>query len=308
MTDEMYLRYFQEYENDPDLYLDKEKFAPYVFSEEKVMQYIGRQRDLNRVTLAIMYDDEMAGEILIKNIRAKECATLGISLKNDKYKNRGIGTGAERLAVQYVFHELEIPVLYADTIKTNARSQRVLEKAGFSRIREEDDLIYYEIRRDREKIIDIVGDNYFGSWEKMRIACRGIIIREGKILLSYETKTGVWMIPGGGQEPGESEEMCCTREVSEETGFCIHVSPCVLEIDEYYEDWKYVSRYFWGTVAGQCERELTEREALVGMEPRWIQTDKAIEIFSHHAEYADIDEMRRGMYLREYTALCSLLK
>ena len=26
------------------------------------------------------------------------------------------------------------------------------------------------------KVIDIVGDNYFGKWDKSRTACRGIII------------------------------------------------------------------------------------------------------------------------------------
>lgn len=39
------------------------------------------------------------------------------------------------------------------------------------------------------KIIEIVGDNYFGKWDKTNIACRGIIIRDSRILLSYETLT-----------------------------------------------------------------------------------------------------------------------
>lgn len=37
------------------------------------------------------------------------------------------------------------------------------------------------------KIIDIVGDNYLAKWEKLGTACRGIIINDSKILLSYET-------------------------------------------------------------------------------------------------------------------------
>ena len=154
------------------------------------------------------------------------------------------------------------------------------------------------------RIIDIVGKNYFGHWEKMRKACRGIIIDESRrILLSYETVTDLWMLPGGGIEDGETERECCRREVAEETGVIFEPSECVLEIDEYYEDEKYASLYFPGSAAGICSTDLTERECEVGMEPRWISVEEALSIFSRHAEYEGKDEMRRGIYLREYTAL-----
>ena len=109
------------------------------------------------------------------------------------------------------------------------------------------------------KTIRITGDNYFGHWEHSRTACRGIVIRNGMLLLSYETETGQWMIPGGGLEDGEDETACCVREVAEETGVLIRPSPCVLEIDEYYEDWRYVSRYFLGEIRGSCGISLTDR-------------------------------------------------
>ncbi len=34
MTDDMYYIYLKEYENDPDLYLDKDKYKPYIYSTE----------------------------------------------------------------------------------------------------------------------------------------------------------------------------------------------------------------------------------------------------------------------------------
>ena len=154
--------------------------------------------------------------------------------------------------------------------------------------------------------VEIVGDNYYGKWDKTRTACRGIVIRDHRLLLSYETVTGQWMLPGGGLEEGEDERECCIREVAEETGFLISPSECVLEIDEYYEDFKWVSRYFFGEVTGETTVHLTEGEKEVGMEPRWLPPDEIIHIFSEHASYADHDEMRRGMYLREYTALSKL--
>ena len=148
------------------------------------------------------------------------------------------------------------------------------------------------------KTLEIIGDNYFGNWTKTRTACRGIIIQNKRILMSYETKTGQWMIPGGGLESGEDERTCCAREVAEETE---------LEINEYYENCKWVNRYFFCNVKGKIELHMTDREKEAGMEPRWISVDEIINIFSKHADYTDTDEMRRGMYLREYTALTELI-
>lgn len=158
------------------------------------------------------------------------------------------------------------------------------------------------------KTISIVGENHFGKWDKTRTACRGVILDGTNMLLSYETVTDQWMLPGGGLEENESDQACCIREIAEETGILAEVSGCMLEIDEYYEDWKWVNKYFIGKPVGRTERNLTEREQKVGMVPRWMPIAKMEEIFSKHAMYADTDEMRRGMYLRESTALQELIK
>lgn len=147
MTAEMYHKYFLEYQNDLDLYIDKSTYTPYAYDADAVNRYIKRQIDLKRKVLAIMYDGEIVGEIVIKNIVEHQCATMGIAMKNTKYKDRGFGTKAEQLAVQYVFNELNIPVLYADSILSNTRSQHVLEKVGFRFIKEEGDFRYYRIDR-----------------------------------------------------------------------------------------------------------------------------------------------------------------
>ena len=147
MTPERYHRYFREYENDPDLCPDREKYIHYVYSKDRVDRYIRRQAGLKRIPLAILLGDGIIGEILIKNIEERRSATLSIALKNAAFKDHGYGTRAERLAVQYVFNELDIPVLYADALRTNTRSQHVLEKAGFTLTGEDADFKYYKIVR-----------------------------------------------------------------------------------------------------------------------------------------------------------------
>ena len=51
---------------------------------------------------------------------------------------------------------------------------------------------------------------------------------------------------------------------------------------------------------------LTEAEKERGLEPQWVPFNEAIDLFSHHQDYAKISEEKRGSYLREYTALKNL--
>lgn len=153
------------------------------------------------------------------------------------------------------------------------------------------------------KVIDIYGENYFGKYTKSREACRGILIKNDKILLTYEVNTDQYFIPGGGLENNESSEECCVRELAEETGCIVKTNEQYLTINEYYEEWLFVSHYYICEYIGETERKLTEREVEVGLEPRWISIKEAIDIFSKHQDYARENEMKRGAYLREYNAL-----
>ena len=48
--------------------------------------------------------------------------------------------------------------------------------------------------------LEIIGNNYFGKYDCIREASRAVILKDGKILLSYETKKNICMLPGGGKE------------------------------------------------------------------------------------------------------------
>lgn len=91
--------------------------------------------------------------------------------------------------------------------------------------------------------------------------------------------------------------------MAEETGYAVKPLSRYLVINEYYEEWLFVSHYFICEVAGETKRNLTEREIMTGLEPRWVPFEEAVEIFSKHQDYADRDEMKRGAYQREYSAL-----
>jgi len=151
--------------------------------------------------------------------------------------------------------------------------------------------------------IDIYGENHSEQYTKVREACRGIVIDNDRILLTYEVNTDQWFIPGGGLEQGESIEECCVRELAEETGCVVRADKQYLTINEHYEEWLFVSHYYICDYVGETERTLTEREIEVGLEPRWIPLEEAIKIFSKYQDYADENKMKKGAYYREYKAL-----
>jgi len=155
---------------------------------------------------------------------------------------------------------------------------------------------------------EILGANRFEYPSKERIGCRGIIIKDSQILLVHESKTDLFMLPGGGHELGETLEECCIRELQEETGYEVKPSNegAFLELNEYYEEFHYISYYYTCEIIGQGTRKLTELEAERNLVAEWVDLNIALEIFSHYNDYASTHEEKRGAYFREYTALQSI--
>jgi len=153
------------------------------------------------------------------------------------------------------------------------------------------------------KELNILGANRHETYSKTRIGCRGIIIENGKLLVSREEISDYWMLPGGGLENGETLSACCVREVWEETGYLVETTDEILIINEYYEEYKYVSHYFLCKVVGRGEQKLTEPEKERGLVPKWIDIQDFLDIVSKHQEYAHTHEEKRGAYLREFTAI-----
>ena len=81
-----------------------------------------------------------------------------------------------------------------------------------------------------------------------------------------------------------------------------------LLVNEYYEEYKYVTHYFICKMVGLGHQNLTEEEKSRGLVPKWLDLQDLLSIFSEHQKYAKTNEMKRGMYLREYTALKEFLE
>ena len=117
------------------------------------------------------------------------------------------------------------------------------------------------------KEIEISGANRFETFTKTRAGSRAVILRDGMILLSHETVTGWWLVPGGGMEEGETSEMCCVREVEEETGYIAN---------------RWISLGYINTTPGFCDEKLylykAEELTYVGAHPDDGEIIKSMEI------------------------------
>lgn len=154
------------------------------------------------------------------------------------------------------------------------------------------------------KQLELINDDFTGRIEKLRHACRGILIRDGNVLLGYETIGKKYIIPGGGVEEGETLEQCCEREMLEETGLRVRAIQNYLEIAEKFDVWNHINHYF------VCEFiedtgvfHLTEQEEKAGCICVWKPLDEALEIFGKYESLRKINIADYGLYRREYTAL-----
>lgn len=64
-----------------------------------------------------------------------------------------------------------------------------------------------------------------GAKGRIRLGCSAVIFDESreKVLLTKRADNGLWCLPSGGVEPGESVEETIVREVWEETGLTVRV-------------------------------------------------------------------------------------
>ncbi len=154
------------------------------------------------------------------------------------------------------------------------------------------------------EIIEQISKTLKKPLRKTREACRGIVLKDGKILLIHELNKDVYMSPGGGVEEGETLPQCCERELMEEAGLQVNVGEHLFTINEYVFDELFIANYFLCEIIGEGKQALTPTEIDHGVTPEWVELEKAIEIFSHYKEKTpDIE----SLYLREYTILNKFL-
>lgn len=149
MTRERMHEMYRNFETDPSVFSDMSLFKEYIYDPDKIDAfYDKRKSEKNSIAFAILLDSAVIGEIGLRHINedSRQCE-LSIHLQNDAVKNKGYGTKAELLAVQYAFENLNMEYVTADILIKNKRSQHVAEKIGFVLLGEEDGFKKYRLNR-----------------------------------------------------------------------------------------------------------------------------------------------------------------
>lgn len=115
------------------------------------------------------------------------------------------------------------------------------------------------------------------------------IIRNRLLLAAQRAQTmslpGVWELPGGKIEPGETPTQALRREIEEELR-------CVIDVVEYLETARYplaaniIVLHTYRCVVQQGQPQLTEHENL-----RWLSRDELYDVEWAPADLATIDRL-----------------
>lgn len=109
----------------------------YEYNFEKVEksydQVIERFSWYKRIGIISNFDDCIIGEVSLKRIDfEKRLCEIGIVLANDSYKGHGYGSEAFQLSLKYATEALKLSTIFADTMGSNLRMQRLLVRNGFN--------------------------------------------------------------------------------------------------------------------------------------------------------------------------------
>ncbi len=89
----------------------------------------------NRLHWTIRVDAVIAGDISLHAIHRGPVQTANVGyMVDDLHRGRGVATTALRLVTAHAFDRLRLHRLDAGAMPSNVGSQRVLEKAGFTRV------------------------------------------------------------------------------------------------------------------------------------------------------------------------------
>ena len=90
------------------------------------------------------------------------------------------------------------------------------------------------------------------------IRYQGAIIKDDHILLirhrEHDTGRSYWILPGGGIEPGETDEQCVCREMLEETHLTVAVERLLIgELIENPKVYTYKRTYLCSIISGEAK-------------------------------------------------------
>lgn len=152
-------------------------------------QSLGSQRDWfqkpdtpDNIVLIVEYKGEAIGTMGAHRIdMIHGVATTGALFWEQKYWNKGIGTLAKMVFLDYLFNRLNLRIIYSDVISFNGRSARYSDKCGYKQIGVLPKRFRYGRDFADELILAVTFEEWLPWWEKFQKE-QGIETREEMIV------------------------------------------------------------------------------------------------------------------------------
>ena len=142
---------------------------PYVYDSDHVDKLYGRceERKAYYPTFGVFLTSGLPiGLMNLKRIdRENSRCELAIVLSNHAYKGKGYGSEAVQLLVEYAFYGLNLDHINSDTMGSNIRMQRIMDRLGFQLLNREErrydmhdrweDKLNYQLDKSSYRILHI---------------------------------------------------------------------------------------------------------------------------------------------------------
>jgi 8-oxo-dGTP diphosphatase len=118
-------------------------------------------------------------------------------------------------------------------------------------------------------------------------AAGGVVSRNGHVVLVHRPKYDDWSFPKGKAEPGESDEDCALREVSEETGLRCRLGD-ELASSEYVDARGRPKRVRWWRMEPVADDGFSPNDEVD--ELRWVTPEEASSLLSYTRDRVLLEE------------------
>ena len=83
--------------------------------------------------------------------------------------------------------------------------------------------------RDKGEMVRLLSHD--AGYATPKVDVRGAVVRDGRLLLVREREDGLWTLPGGWADVGQTPRECVEREVLEESGYVVKAGKLAAVLD-----------------------------------------------------------------------------
>jgi ADP-ribose pyrophosphatase YjhB (NUDIX family) len=91
------------------------------------------------------------------------------------------------------------------------------------------EMIAHGADADASRVLDLLASD--AGYATPKVDVRGVVFGDGKILLVQERSDGLWALPGGWADVGDSPAEAVVREIREESGYETHATKLLALLD-----------------------------------------------------------------------------